>query len=86
MIILGVDPGYAILGYGVIEAEGTKVRPVDYGIIETKAGQPFPERLEKLYLGMRQLINLTATQCRIPEADLALIMGENADRLFFQAP
>ena len=35
---------------------------------------------------MRQLINLTATQCRIPEADLALIMGDNADRLFFRAP
>jgi len=58
LIILGIDPGYAILGYGVIEADGPRIRAVDYGVIETKAGQPFPERLEKLYLGMRQLINL----------------------------
>ena len=48
MIILGIDPGYAILGYGIIDAEGRKIRPVDYGVIETKAGEPFPERLEKL--------------------------------------
>jgi len=58
LIILGIDPGYAILGYGVIEADGPRIRAVDYGVIETKAGQPFSERLEKLYLGMRQLINL----------------------------
>ena len=35
MIILGIDPGYAILGYGVLEAEGRKVRPLDYGVVET---------------------------------------------------
>ena len=58
MIILGIDPGYAILGYGIIDAEGRKIRPVDYGVIETKAGEPFPERLEKLYLGMRQLVGI----------------------------
>ena len=58
MIILGVDPGYAILGYGIIEAENRRLRPVDYGVIETKAGEPFPERLEKLYLGMRQLVGI----------------------------
>lgn len=56
--ILGIDPGYAILGYGIIEAEGRHIRSVDYGVIETKAGEPFPERLEKLYLGMRQLVGI----------------------------
>lgn len=56
MIVLGIDPGYAILGYGIIEVDGTRNRAIDYGVIETTAKLPFPERLEKLYLGMRQLI------------------------------
>ena len=58
LLILGIDPGYAILGYGVIEAEGMKKRSLDYGIIETDAKQPFTARLEKLYLGMRQLLQI----------------------------
>ena len=58
MIILGIDPGYAILGYGVLETQGMQLRTIDYGVIETRAGESFPERLEKLYLGVRQLIAL----------------------------
>lgn len=59
MIILGIDPGYAILGYGVLEAGiGHRPRPVDYGVIETAACEPFPQRLERLYAGVGQLISL----------------------------
>lgn len=58
MIILGVDPGYAILGYGIIEARGTSLHVLDYGVIETGTDLTFPERLEKLYLGVRQLAGL----------------------------
>lgn len=58
MIILGVDPGYAILGYGIIEAAGTRLSALDYGVIETRPDEPFPQRLEKLYLGIRQLVGL----------------------------
>lgn len=58
MRILGIDPGYAILGYGVVDTQGGKSSVVDYGVIETAAGEPFPERLEKLYAGTRQLIGL----------------------------
>ncbi|MBR5948820.1 MAG: crossover junction endodeoxyribonuclease RuvC [Clostridia bacterium] len=56
MIVLGIDPGYAILGYGVIEAEGTKLRAIDCGIIETKPDMRFPERLERLFAGTRALV------------------------------
>ena len=56
MILLGIDPGYAILGYGVIESCAGKLRPVDYGVIETTAGTPFPVRLEKLYAGTQALL------------------------------
>ena len=41
MRILGIDPGYAIVGYGVIEAGGGRYRPVEYGAITTPAGQDF---------------------------------------------
>ena len=57
MIVMGIDPGYAILGYGVLEAgQGNRPRPLDYGVIETAAGEPFPQRLERLYRGMGQLL------------------------------
>lgn len=56
MRILGVDPGYAILGYGVIDTDGARLAPVDYGVIETRAGEPFPARLDRLYRGMQALI------------------------------
>ena len=60
MIILGIDPGYAILGYGVLEADGRKVRPLDYGVVETKVGTPFPERLDMLYAGVNELLQVGA--------------------------
>ncbi len=45
MRILGIDPGYAIVGYGLIESEGGKLRPLDYGVAETPAKLSTPERL-----------------------------------------
>lgn len=60
MRILGIDPGYALLGYGVIEASNAKLAVVDYGVIETKSGESFPKRLEKLYDGMRALLDTYA--------------------------
>ncbi|MCR5610819.1 MAG: crossover junction endodeoxyribonuclease RuvC [Clostridiales bacterium] len=56
MIILGIDPGYAILGYGLISFDRGKITVIDYGVIETKADKTFPERLEVLHRGMMLLI------------------------------
>ena len=56
MRILGVDPGYALLGYGVVEADGVKLTPVDYGVIETRPDETFPRRLTRLYDGMNELL------------------------------
>ena len=58
MRILGIDPGYAIMGYGVVEKNGQSVVPIDFGVVETDKDAPFPERLERLYLGTRQLCEL----------------------------
>lgn len=49
MRILGIDPGYAIVGYGVIDYRNTQFSVVDYGAILTDAGTPFNVRLEQIY-------------------------------------
>ena len=45
MIILGIDPGLATLGYGVIEADRGNYRLIQYGTITTPPRQPMPLRL-----------------------------------------
>ena len=56
MVVLGIDPGYAIVGYGAVEKTGANLRVIDYGVIETRAHTPFPERLERLYEGTKALL------------------------------
>ena len=56
MIILGIDPGYAIVGYGVIEYKNNHFSVIDYGAILTDAGTPFNIRLEKIYDGLAAII------------------------------
>lgn len=51
-IILGIDPGIGLLGYGVIRLEGDVMRHVEHGCIATSAGQPLPRRLHVLYDGL----------------------------------
>lgn len=48
MVILGIDPGYAIVGYGVVEFRCGRYKPLEYGAIVTKAGQSFPKRLQTI--------------------------------------
>lgn len=49
MVILGIDPGYAIVGWGVIEYMGTAHRPVAFGAITTQAHTDFNDRLRRIY-------------------------------------
>lgn len=58
MVILGIDPGLARLGYGVIEVNGDKRRVIQYGILTTPAGLPMPQRLKTLFRGMNQLMDI----------------------------
>lgn len=57
MIILGIDPGYAIVGYGVLSYEKTKFRVLDFGAITTPAEMPFPERLRVIHTDLSYLMN-----------------------------
>ncbi|MDO5690578.1 MAG: crossover junction endodeoxyribonuclease RuvC [Tissierellia bacterium] len=56
MILLGIDPGIAIVGYGLISLEGNRLKLLEYGHIETKAGTPTPDRLSTIYTEMREII------------------------------
>lgn len=56
MRILGVDPGYAIVGFGVLEYTGTFFTPITYGAITTAAEALFSERLEHIYRDFQFLL------------------------------
>ena len=49
MIILGIDPGYAIVGFGIIKYENNRLSVLDFGAITTPAGMEFTERLKSVY-------------------------------------
>ena len=56
MVILGIDPGYATTGFGVVESGRGLLRLVNYGTITTPAGLAFPKRLKMLYDDMNELL------------------------------
>ena len=56
MRILGIDPGYAIVGYGIIESENGKLRPLDYGAVETPAKLSTVERLKMIETQITELV------------------------------
>ena len=49
MIILGIDPGLAIVGWGLIDYSGSKFRVLGYGSIQTPAGMDTEKRLVLIY-------------------------------------
>lgn len=57
MIIIGIDPGFAITGYGVLEYLGNKFRVIDVGVISTEAGEEFSGRLLSICNVLDDLIN-----------------------------
>lgn len=58
MIVLGVDPGTAALGYGIIERTGTRLRAIDFGCLETSPEQSLPDRLKAVHSLVSDLIEL----------------------------
>lgn len=56
MRILGIDPGYAIMGYGIIDRKGNRFSVCDYGALTTEKNMPMPDRLKHLYCGLMELI------------------------------
>ncbi len=56
MLILGIDPGYAIVGFGIVDYSNSRFRAVDFGAITTPPEDEFPLRLEEIFLKMSQIL------------------------------
>lgn len=63
MIIVGIDPGTAIMGYGVIEQQANALKALAYSCWRTPAGMPLPERLLSLYRGVCLLLQEFKPDC-----------------------
>ena len=57
MRILGIDPGYATIGFGIIDAQRSDFRLIQYGTITTSADLPFSQRLLTIYDDMNRLLD-----------------------------
>ena len=56
MRILGIDPGYAIIGWGLLNYERGRFVPIDFGAVTTEAGTPFVERLQQIYTDLSLIL------------------------------
>lgn len=56
MKILGIDPGTATTGYGVIKSDGRKLTMIEFGCIKTSKSKSLPERLEEIYSDLQKII------------------------------
>ena len=72
MVVFGIDPGYAIVGWGAISFKSNTYKAIGYGSVETEAHNDFNERLEYIYDELHSILS----RCR-PDA-LAI------ERLYFQ--
>lgn len=57
MRILGVDPGLVVLGFGILEKNGSSYHSVGFGCLKLSAKESFPARLKKIYDGLCEVIN-----------------------------
>ena len=74
MRILGIDPGYATTGFGLLQAESSGVRLLRYGVVPTPKELSFPQRLEILFDDMARLVEVTAPDAAAVEE---LFWGHN---------
>jgi crossover junction endodeoxyribonuclease RuvC len=56
VIVLGIDPGTAALGYGIVESTGGRLRAVDYGVLSTSPDLSLPERLQAVHETVSSLL------------------------------
>ncbi len=79
MIILGIDPGLANTGWGVIERSGSKFRCLAYGCITTCAADDLAQRLSAIHEGVREVIaKYRPTECAVE----SVFFGSNAKSAF----
>src|SRR5690606_25542240 len=57
VIILGIDPGTAALGWGIVESAGGRLREIDHGCLETSPDSGLPQRLLEIHALIEELID-----------------------------
>ena len=75
-IILGIDPGSRVTGYGVIHSQGSQLEYIDSGCIRTQGAESLSERLEIIYQGIDDVIRL---HCPVVAGIEQVFMARNAD-------
>jgi crossover junction endodeoxyribonuclease RuvC len=79
VIILGIDPGLANTGWGVIERDGSRCRALAYGCISTKATEPLARRLARIHDEVRAVIvRYAPAECAVE----SVFFGANAKSAF----
>lgn len=83
LIILGIDPGSTITGYGIIKTNQKKTTLVDYGVIKVTPRKPLPYRLQEIFSGINSIVKKRKPHQIAVEkafysknAKSALVMGE----------
>lgn len=67
MLIIGVDPGLATVGVGIIEANNGVYRAVEYGAIITKPRQLLENRLDQIFVRLTDIIDRHKPDCMVVE-------------------
>jgi len=65
--VLGIDPGVAATGYGLVEVHGRSLIPVTYGVVSTSPRQPFPLRLQLIHQAIATIIGEHRPHCGVLE-------------------
>ncbi len=73
MIIIGIDPGFGRVGYGIIEYRNNKYRVIEYGSITTKENSYFPDRLNKIEKDLKEV----CSRYKIDEAAIEELFFNN---------
>lgn len=55
--VLGIDPGSLVTGYGVVEQQGNRLKALAWGAVRTSSKHALPERLKKIYAGLREALD-----------------------------
>jgi crossover junction endodeoxyribonuclease RuvC len=79
MIVLGIDPGTANTGYGVVNSAGSRLQALAGGVIATRAGVPLERRLADIHARVGELLDLHAPEAIAIEE---LYFGANARSAF----
>jgi len=79
VIILGIDPGLANTGWGVIEREGPRCRAIAYGCIETRSAEPLAVRLSRIH---QEVLTVIERYCPEECAVESVFFGTNAKSAF----